>query len=440
MTAGSVALGKAQLRLIEQARGFIDDRAAGGIDVALDPQCYLNSWAACVGQARLRQLADGLRSATALLLQRARDAAWRLRLGSFGVAGEDLASDEFEDMIVSWAVPTDFAAGGEYRDRYFGLSSRDTPRVLWFLILLSGSAPARLPANVRLFHRPASAGVRPHRPARGGFSGTVTQAHDIAAAVERCLRAGSFAQILMPYEAQPFQHAINRAARAHDPKIATVGYLHSALPALPTDYLLRDGAPDKLLVHGSGQAEILTRQLGWPAQRLEIIDSLRYLRDAVVPFAGRILLPYAFENADFIVGRVAALLAAAPPGSMPRWEVRNHPVMANSARHLALARRLNAVIGGHADRTSDEPRVASQTLMIGATAAVIEALERGLDVVHLCSNPLFERHCADIWTRLDIEEIAANVYRYRLRERGAYIRLGATFGAADRLGLTKVMA
>ena len=117
MTAGSVALGKAQLRLIEQARGFIDDRAAGGIDVALDPQCYLNSWAACVGQARLRQLADGLRSATALLLQRARDAAWRLRLGSFGVAGEDLASDEFEDMIVSWAVPTDFAAGGEYRDR-----------------------------------------------------------------------------------------------------------------------------------------------------------------------------------------------------------------------------------------------------------------------------------------------------------------------------------
>ncbi len=437
MNAVSRDVGVQQLRLLERSRQFVDGRESRGVDVALDPECYLNSWAPGLGNARLRQLAYGWRAEPARLIARARDSASVLRLRPFAISGASAAGAGFEHLIVSWALPTDFDADGGYEDRYLGLTSRGTPHALWFLMLLSGSAPSRLASNVRVFHRPSDGARKPsRRTARGRFSTTVAQACDAAAAVVDCVQEGRLSQVVMPYEAQPFQHAINLRVKARDSRTATVGYLHSALPALPTDYLYRVGAPDRLLVHGAGQAEILTRHLGWPQERVEVIASLRYLRDAAAPFAGRILLPYSFEDADFIAQRVEAMLRAAVPGSMPRWEVRNHPVMTDSPKHLALCERLAAIIARYPDRASTEPRVTAQTLMIGATAAVVEALERGLDVVHLCTNPLFEQHSAGIWTRMDIEELAANVYRYRLREPGAYIRLGDTpHAAAERLGL-----
>lgn len=414
--------GVEQLQLIRRSSQFLRQRPAS--TVAIDPQCYLNSWAPGPGHARLRRLAYGWRAEPARLLAQLRDRAALLRLRDFAVCGENANDARFDRLVVSWALPGDFDADGGYRDRYFGVTAADTPRTLWFLVLLSGTAPARLPSNVLVFHRSTQAARSITRRPHGGFSGTVAQASDIASAVADCARRHGCRQILMPYEAQPFQHAVNLAVKAHDERIRTVGYLHSALPALPTDYLYRAGAPEQLLVHGEGQADILREHLGWPSGQLQIITSLRYARDASVPFAGRILLPYSFADADFIEQRVDAMLSAAAPGTMPRWQVRNHPVMTNSSRHLQLAERLTRVIARHAERASDAADVAQQTLMIGATAAVIEALERGLDVVHLCTNPLFERHCPLLWNRLQSDELAPNVYRYRLRERGAYIRFG----------------
>jgi hypothetical protein len=240
----------------------------------------------------------------------------------------------------------------------------------------------------------------------------------------------------MPYEGQPFQHAINLAAKACDPAIRTLGYLHSALPAVPTDFLYRHGAPDRLLVNGVGQAEILSRHLGWAPERLGTIPSLRFLRDGSSHFAGRILLPYAVSQPDVIASAIQTLMREAPAASMPRWEVRNHPVMAKSPNHIALTRRLQSILQRYSDRMSPSESVGRQTVIIGATAAVLEALERGMDVLHVCPEPLFETHGAEIWTRLEIEALRPDLYRYRLRERGCYINLGESAdGARKALGL-----
>jgi hypothetical protein len=415
-------IGAAQLELISSSREFIAARARRGIDVALDPQCYLNSWAPCLGYSRLRELAFGARARPGRLVARLRDAAALLRTRSAWIVGDAGGSPQgFDSLVVSWALPRDFDAEGHYRDRYLNLGSRETPATLWFLILISGQAPPQVSANVRVMHRAAHGRVRTHANA---LSATVAEAHEVAGLVDACVHRHGCKQLLMPYEAQPFQHAICKRLRVRGTDVTTIGYVHSSLPAVPTDYLFRDGAPDKLLVHGEGQAQILKLHLGWPAGSIEVIESLRYLRDAAVPFAGNILLPYAFDDAEFIVARVEAMLAAAAPGTMPHWKVRNHPVMAGSARHLALVARLEAIAARHAARASSDAPIVAQTLMIGATAAVIEALERGLDVIHLCTNPMFEKQCAEIWSELSVEDLAPSIYRYRLKRAGAYIQLG----------------
>jgi hypothetical protein len=442
-------LGAEQLQLISRAQHFLDRRLQGGHDVAVDPQSYLNSWADILGNATLRCLALGWRAQPARLLATTRDTVAGLRLRRFGLAGQRSTDHEFENLIVSWALPQDFNTAGHYTDRYFGLASSDTPRTLWFLILLNGTVPAQLPRNVRILHRLA-VGLRPlrwplgtslladHCALRTGgarfmrpLSGTIAEARAIAAAVRAQLSGGRFRQVITPYEAQPFQHAVYLAVKAENPGIRTVGYIHSTLPALPTDFIFRRGAPDRLLVHGTGQAEILVRHLGWPESRLRAIPSLRYLRSDAAPFAGRILLPYSVNDAASVVRSFESIMRSARVMSMPRWEVRNHPVMISSRKHLALARRLRAITEQYADRTGPHAGITKQTIIIGATAAVIEALERGLDVVHICVNPLFETHSPAIWAYMDAQNLGRNVYRYRLREAGRYIQLGETRAAGS---------
>jgi hypothetical protein len=432
----SSGVGADQIDLIQRARAYLNQRRERGLDVAVDPECYMTAWANTRGNARLRRLAFGWRTEPARLLARAKDAAVMLRSPGFAVSAWPSTQSDLESLIVSWALPSDFDVHGAYTDRYLNLSTSDTPRALWLLLLMDGPVPARLPSNVRVLYRSASSpksrmwhvsGVlSTHR-----ISGVVAQANSIAAAVEDQLSCGRFRQVVMPYEGQPFQHAINLAAKAQDPDIVTVGYVHSALPALPTDFLFRPGAPDRLLVNGLGQAEILSQHLGWPTDRLKSIPSLRYLRDRATPLAGRIVMPYSFRDADAIANILETYMRSAPDASMPRWQVRNHPAMVSSSKHVALADRLQAIIERYASRTSSNESVSRHTLIIGGTASILESLERDLEVVHVCMEPLFEQHSAAIWTHIDVENLTSNVCRYRLRERGAYIQ----FGEAPKAGV-----
>jgi hypothetical protein len=198
--------------------------------------------------------------------------------------------------------------------------------------------------------------------------------------------------------------------------------MHAVIPALPSEYLYREGAPDHLLVNGSGQKDILCERLGWPRARVTAVPSLRYHRDRAPEFDGMVLLPYSC-HADAVARKFESFLSAAAPASMPRWRIRIHPARSQHPQHRALAQRLEKIASRYADRMTGTPDVVRQTVIFGATAAVVEALERGFEVVHLCADPLFEKYSPEIWKELDVHVIATGVFRYALRKPGTYIRL-----------------
>ena len=83
----------------------------------------------------------------------------------------------------------------------------------------------------------------------------------------------------------------------------------------------------------------------------------------------------------------------------------------------------------------DENSQRQGSIFIGATAAIIEALERSVEVVHITSDPVFESHQADIWKDIEVTAISQNVYLYKLRKKGCYIQLGN-----DQEGLARIVA
>jgi hypothetical protein len=410
------------------------------VDVAVAPECYLNCWGRVPGNARVRALARRRGGALGLLVARLREAALVAGQSGYEVVSGQGGPRSFERLVVSWSRGSDFAPDGAYRDRYFRTGSRENPATLWFLISIDAGNQEILDPNIVLFRRKpgtrrldvpflmrSAARTLVRRPRPDGavprLSATVSFADQVTRAVMATLDAERIGMIVMPYEGQPFQHAIFRAAKQRDPTVRTIGYLHSALPPVPTDLIHRPGAPDLLLVHGGGQKDILRRHLGWLSPSLRAIPALRYRATDPSSLAGFVFLPYHFDDPGVIEAAYRDFVGSCATGSLPDLVVRNHPLMGGSRAHAELAQRIEAIMRRYADRIS--PAVIGTSVFIGATAAILEALERGVEAIHICSQPLLESHCAQIWPDLHVERLGEHLFRYRLRVKGSYIRFGS---------------
>jgi hypothetical protein len=354
--------------------------------------------------------------------------------------------------MVSWCFKSDFKKEGVFHDRYFNISSIDEPNIFWFLISIDGYIPEQLNDNICIlkqrkisFKNNFSFFFKSFLPElwkskfkwKRIFQTLVYDslyANAIAREVYLLKTKGYiFDRVIQPYEAQPYQNEINRLLKIQNPHIKTIGYIHSTIPPLPTCLIKRNGAPEYLFVHGFGQLEILSKFLGWRHENLFNISSLRYQLKKEEKFGGWIFLPYDFDQNQQILQAFESFLNLQVPNSLPVLNSRCHPARLNSIQHKVLINKLNNLMFKYKNRFS--PNVKSNfSIFIGATSAIIEALERGTDVVHISTRPIFETYQTDIWNYLSVEQINPQLFKYKLLKKGSYILLGnGTFPFAGEI-------
>ena len=206
-------------------------------------------------------------------------------------------------------------------------------------------------------------------------------------------------------------------------KITTIGYLHS-LPPLTCELIYRSGAPDLLLVHGESQIEMLKSRLNWPENKLLLIQSLRFRLNEKESLSKKIFIPLAIHNCDRFINEFRKLLINSPTNNFPRFDVKNHPVILNSKKHLDLKSKLEKIMEIYKDRFSDTSPNKNTSLFFGVTAAILEALEKGINVIHFCSDPVFQSYSEKIWPNLKVKQLSRYVFHYNLILSGKLINFG----------------
>ena len=58
------------------------------------------------------------------------------------------------------------------------------------------------------------------------------------------------------------------------------------------------------------------------------------------------------------------------------------------------------------------------------TAAIFEALEKGIRTIHICADPLFESHSEKIWPNLKVNQLGEYTFQYELTILNKYIKFG----------------
>jgi len=219
------------------------------------------------------------------------------------------------------------------------------------------------------------------------------------------------------FESQPLQHYIKFLVNKINPSIKCLAYLHTALPALPTEFILSEFTQHDLISHGNVN-KIILKKLGWKNKNFILNKSFRYKKRDKTFFRNKIFLPYDFKDSLYIFKQIKKIINYKKMNIYSSFEIVNHPFMTNSKKHLNLIKNLNKIM------IDNKSKINNFCLCVGSTATIIESLENGIDVVHLVNEPIFEVYTSFFWKHLKTKFLEKNIFLYSLKKKNSYISFG----------------
>ena len=430
-----------QIQIINNAKFLLKDLKSSNIDSSLSSFCYFTSWAETPGYARLKLQADGwpfILKFCNILLKNILAIASHAKYVEFS---NQNSSINYDIIVITWAYKKNFQSDGSFQDRYFNENSKNLPNSYWILISMDDYVPTKLNNNIKVIKKKKGifkynflslikilisiiidCRFSPRKIFHYLFFHSYF-AKLITSIVKKELKKSNCKAILLPYEAQPFQNKIFLETKKINKKITTIGYLHS-LPPLTCELIYRSGAPDLLLVHGESQIEMLKSRLNWPENKLLLIQSLRFRLNEKESLSKKIFIPLSLHNCDKFINEFRKLLVNSPTNNFPKFDVKNHPAISNSKKHLDFKIELEKIMEIYKNRFSDTSPNKNTSIFFGVTAAVLEALEKGINVVHICSDPVFQSYSEQIWPNLKSRQSSEFVFHYNLISSGKLINFG----------------
>jgi len=225
----------------------------------------------------------------------------------------------------------------------------------------------------------------------------------------------------MPYEGQTFQTAIISELHKYNNKIKINGYIHS-YPSLPTHLINRKDIPINLIISGKDQFEMFTKFLGWRKDKIKFLSSSRFLKTDFDNMGGFIFLPINIVSPKKIISLFKILEKEINTKSIANLVIKDHPRSVSPKNNEWVVRDLKKMF--KSDKDKETKKKLNYSVVVGATMAVIEALEKNVKVYHICEDPILECYDEKLWPSIKCKKINENIFEYSLINKGNLIQFG----------------
>ena len=324
----------------------------------------------------------------------------------------------YKNIIVTWGNKKCFSMDGSYHDKYFNINSRKEKNILWFIIFQNNHLPKKIDNNCVIFYLKNKKislkrifynliNIIFKKKFYYYCSALTDYSHSVFKDLKNFLN-NNIKTILMPYEGQPFQNTIFKISKLYYPKIKNIGYIHSVPIGLPTNLIYRDGSPDKLIVNGLDLLNNFTKYLGWNKKKIKVLNSSRFNKYKMMN--GIIFLPYYLNDTNNIFLILKKLFKKKLYKNFNELVVKNHPEKLESFQHKKIIKKINTILIKNKNKNK-------YSIFFGATASVIEALERGVKVIHISFDPVFEIYSNKLWPNVEIKKLDEHVFEYSLKKK-----------------------
>ncbi len=220
--------------------------------------------------------------------------------------------------------------------------------------------------------------------------------------------------VIFPYEQHPWQCDFIRYFKREYPKTKIVGYIHSSLNNVPTQFVKHRFTPDFMFVHGSAYKRVLADILGWSDRNIQLIDSLRFSKPLKVE-RSTIFLPYSFTEEETILDSIKSLVDLGI--GLRGADIRLHPIKCNDSKHLRLKREIEEVL----ECSLEQVKIAIVT--VGVSTVTLEALEADYDVFSIFEDPEKDAIPTEIWLEIVSHRVHSHCFQYKILNKEALIKL-----------------
>lgn len=233
-------------------------------------------------------------------------------------------------------------------------------------------------------------------------------------------------KIFLPYEGQPFQNLIIKKTKDFKKNIKTFGFIHNFPPPLPTNLIFRNGSPDKLIISGESLKLFLIKYLNWNKKKIIVTKSARFIDDKRNMSDTIFLSSYLCLSKKIIKQKIEYILLNLKETNDRHFKIKNHPDKIDSNIHLDLIIEIKKLLKKNRKKNiKNEHNYNNKiSIVIGATGAIIEALETDHEVIHIIGDCTFHTYCGILYPNISCIFISQNIYKYKINKKNLLINFG----------------
>ena len=341
----------------------------------------------------------------------------------------------YDKIIITWAFKENFQSDGSLNDRYFNINSKKLKKTLWVVLYMSKDLPKNINKNIFLIKRVHNIKINIFpilinlikniflifKDAKYYLASVSTDNYfsDIFLKQSKIFLNGEVKKVIMTYEGQVFQNKFINYIKKNYSKIKTIGYIHGAPMALPSNYVFKHGSPDKILINGKDQDFCFRKHLGWKKNSIKILPSFRFQKSDNKK-KNIIFLPISLLNIRLVIDRLA-FLHNKNFINLKNFTVKGHPVVLKEKKYIFLLKKFNSFIS-MLNKKNKPLYKGDYLIFVGAGGAIIEALERGSNIIQISEKPIFDVYSKKLYPTLIIKKIDSNIYTYKLKKKGNLIK------------------
>lgn len=407
--------------------------------ISANPFFYFTTWADTVGRVKLLSITKEFKFKYLITILKN-----IFFLGKnydlIPVYSKNFILSKYSNIIISYSTIDDFDSQGFFYDKFFNITSKEYKNFCWFLISLDHETPNIVRDNIIivkkkninsfsyiyifkylikiLFNKNHSIfDLFYFWNLENNFSENVSNIFKVLFKSNVNIK-----NVIINYEAIPFQNLLIETIKCLNNNIKTYGYLHCAPWPLQTDLFYKGEKLDQLFVSGKDQKSVLIKYLGWNKKKISVIPSLRFSKKNYKQFNGYIFIPYNLNKNNNFISKFRIFLDTLPNKSLPFLKIRVHPLNKNSKVHLYFINELKILL--KEKKKKFFKKSCNLSIFFGsATGVCIQALEEGTDIIHFPENMIFDAFSSKIWENINVKKINENILRYSIKKKGRIFKV-----------------
>lgn len=413
-----------KIQIIEFCKKYIEENKK---DIFKNPNAYFCSFAATLGYFFLKyKCYENISNLIRKWQYKILNIIYALKINEFEIY--NLKKNNKKKIFFTYGKLSDFNNKGEFKDRYFGRINQKKSLVV--VIYLDEKLPINIKNNIVIikqkkeniiisifnllkFNNLKNINLK-------HFSHETLNSFFLTKKLNTILEQSKgviIANIL--YKSQNFNLSFINILKKK--KIKVIGFIHSILPALPTNLIFKEPSPDKIFASGSDTVRIM-KNLGWNKKKIIQIKSIRFTKSKYITknMCNKLFLPIQITDYNFYEKTIKKFFLLNQE-FRTKLEIKEHPSTNKNYDYTSFISKISSYLSSFKLKQRKQLKI---SFFIGSTSSVIEALERGIKVVHFVDDEVFQLYERPLFKNIITTKLMDGVYSYSLLKKNSYINLG----------------